>query len=53
MTTHRIRLDRSTQPLGRIAKAAMALEVLLGVGALGGGLVLASGRWSTPVQRDG
>jgi len=28
------------QPLSRLAKASIALEVLLGIGALGGGLVL-------------
>ena len=31
---------RANPPLGRFAKASIALEVLLGVGALGGGLVL-------------
>ena len=29
-----------TQPLSRLAKAAMVLEILLSIGALGGGLVL-------------
>jgi len=29
-----------TQPLSRVAKAALVLEVLLSIGALGGGLVL-------------
>jgi len=40
MKAHQIRLDRSTQGLSRVAKAALVLEVLLSVGALGGGLVL-------------
>ena len=31
---------RANPPLSRLAKATIALEVLLGVGALGGGLVL-------------
>ena len=31
---------RANPPLSRFAKASIALEVLLGVGALGGGLVL-------------
>ena len=31
---------QANPPLGRFAKASIALEVLLGVGALGGGLVL-------------
>ena len=35
-----MQFDRTTQPLSRIAKTALALEVLLGIGALGGGLVL-------------
>jgi hypothetical protein len=32
--------DRTPQPLSLVAKVALALEVLLSVGALGGGLVL-------------
>jgi hypothetical protein len=40
MKAHQIRLDGSTQGLSRVAKAALVLEVLLSVGALGGGLVL-------------
>ena len=32
--------DRPRQPLSRVAKGALALEVLLSIGALGGGLVL-------------
>jgi hypothetical protein len=32
--------DRTRQPLRRIAKVALVLEVLLSIGALGGGLVL-------------
>ena len=35
-----MQLDRTTQPLSRVARAALGLEVLLSVGALGGGLVL-------------
>jgi hypothetical protein len=35
-----MQLDRTRQPLGRIAKAALALEVLLSLGALAGGLIL-------------
>jgi hypothetical protein len=31
---------RHAQPLRRVAKSALVLEVLLGVGALGGGLIL-------------
>ena len=31
---------RHVQPLGRVAKAAVVLEILLSIGALGGGLVL-------------
>src|ERR1700675_4759426 len=31
---------RPVQSLGRVAKAAVALEILLSIGALGGGLVL-------------
>ena len=31
-----MQFDRTTQPLSRIAKTALALEVLLGIGALGG-----------------
>jgi hypothetical protein len=32
--------DRTRQPLSRVAKAALALELILSIGALGGGLVL-------------
>ena len=35
-----MQFDRTRQPLSRIAKSALALEVLLSIGALGGGLVL-------------
>ena len=35
MSTH-----QRTQPLSRVAKAAVVLEILLSIGALGGGLVL-------------
>jgi hypothetical protein len=35
-----MQVDRTSQPLGRLPKGALALEVLLSVGALGGGLVL-------------
>jgi hypothetical protein len=33
-------IDQRRQPLSRVAKSALALEVLLSIGALGGGLVL-------------
>ena len=32
--------DRTRSPLSRVAKGALALEVVLGIGALGGGLIL-------------
>jgi hypothetical protein len=32
--------DRTRQPLSRVARSALALEVILSIGALGGGLVL-------------
>jgi hypothetical protein len=32
--------DRTREPLSRVAKGALALEVLLSIGALGGGLIL-------------
>jgi hypothetical protein len=35
-----MQFDGTRQPLGRVAKSAMALEILLSIGALGGGLVL-------------
>jgi hypothetical protein len=35
-----MQLDRMTQPLSRVAKSALALEVLLSIGAIGGGLIL-------------
>jgi hypothetical protein len=35
-----MQVDRTSPPLRRLAKGALALEVLLSVGALGGGLVL-------------
>jgi hypothetical protein len=35
-----MQLDQTRQPLSRVARAALALEVLLSIGALGGGLVL-------------
>jgi hypothetical protein len=35
-----MQLDRTRQPLSRVAKSALGLEVFLSIGALGGGLVL-------------
>jgi hypothetical protein len=35
-----MQFDRTRQPLSRVAKGALGLEVLLSIGALGGGLVL-------------
>ena len=35
-----MQFDQTRQPLSRVAKGAMALEVILSVGALGGGLIL-------------
>jgi hypothetical protein len=35
-----MQLDRTRQPLSRVAKIALALEVVLSIGALGGGLIL-------------
>ncbi len=40
MKARRGRIDRRSQPLSRVANAAFVLEVLLSVGALGGGVVL-------------
>ena len=40
MNAHQIRTVRGAQPLSRVAKAAVVLEILLSIGALGGGLVL-------------
>ena len=40
MNAHQRRSGPGTQPLSRTAKAALVLEVLLSIGALGGGLVL-------------
>ncbi len=40
MNAHPMRSGRDVPPLSRVAKAAMLLEVLLSIGALGGGLVL-------------
>ena len=35
-----MQFDRTRQPLSRVAKGALVLEVILSIGALGGGLVL-------------
>ena len=35
-----MQLDRTRTPLSRVAKGALALDILLSIGALGGGLVL-------------
>lgn len=35
-----MQFDRTRRPLSRVAKGAFALEVLLSIGALGGGLIL-------------
>jgi hypothetical protein len=35
-----MQFDRTRQPVSRVAKGALALEVLLSIGALGGGLIL-------------
>jgi hypothetical protein len=35
-----MQLDRTREPLSRVAKGALALEVVLSIGALGGGLIL-------------
>jgi hypothetical protein len=35
-----MQFDRTREPLSRVAKGALALEVLLSIGALGGGLIL-------------
>ena len=40
MSAQQMRSGRGTQPLRRVALAALLLEVLLSIGALGGGLVL-------------
>ena len=40
MNAHQCARGRGTQPLSRMAKAALLLEVLLSIGALGGGIVL-------------
>jgi hypothetical protein len=33
-------LDRTRQPLSRVAKVALALELILSIGAIGGGVIL-------------
>ena len=38
-----MRVAKPTPPLGRFASAAIALEIFLGVGAVGGGLALMAG----------
>ena len=40
MNENQVRTGGGTQPLPRVAKVAVVLEVLLSIGALGGGLVL-------------
>jgi hypothetical protein len=40
MNAQQTRSGRATQPVRRVARAALVLEVLLSIGALGGGLVL-------------
>jgi hypothetical protein len=40
MNAHQARTGPGTQPLSRVAKVAMVLEILLSIGALAGGLVL-------------
>jgi hypothetical protein len=35
-----MQFDRTRHPLSRVAKGALALEAVLGIGALGGGLIL-------------
>ena len=40
MNAQQMRSGRGTQPLRRVARAALLLEVLLSIGALGGGLIL-------------
>ncbi len=40
MNAQQMRSGRGMQPLSRVAKASLLLEILLSVGALGGGLVL-------------
>ena len=35
-----MQFDRTREPLSRVAKGALALEVVLSIGALGGGLIL-------------
>ncbi|MEA2576704.1 MAG: hypothetical protein QOD78_292 [Chloroflexota bacterium] len=35
-----MQFDRTREPLSRVAKSALALEVVLSIGALGGGLIL-------------
>jgi hypothetical protein len=35
-----MQFDRTREPVSRVAKGALALEVLLSIGALGGGLIL-------------
>jgi hypothetical protein len=40
VNTHQVRSVRGSQHLSRVAIAALVLEVLLSIGALGGGLVL-------------
>jgi hypothetical protein len=40
MNAHQMPSGGATQPVSRVAKAAVILEILLSIGALGGGLVL-------------
>ena len=40
MNAHQMLTVRGAQPLSRVAKAAVVLEILLSIGALAGGLVL-------------
>src|SRR6478609_755398 len=40
MNAHRAHTGRGMQPLSRVAKAAVVLEILLSIGALSGGLAL-------------
>jgi hypothetical protein len=43
MTSEAQQANSSRRPRGRLARAAIALEILLGVGAIGGGLALMVG----------
>jgi hypothetical protein len=43
MTSEARQEDSARRPRGRLAATAMALEILLGVGAIGGGLALMVG----------